>query len=69
MNLKKKILIVLLGAVGGFAYYYFVGCYNGRCLIQSNPYLSILYGAAIGWAAAGLIPVKKNNSDSDPITK
>lgn len=70
MNLKKKILIILLGAVGGFAYYYFVGCYNGSCLIQSNPYLSTLYGASLGWAAAGLIiPVKKYDSDSDPIKK
>ncbi len=44
----KRTLIVLAGAGGGFAYYYFIGCLNGTCPITSNPYASAAYGAAIG---------------------
>ena len=44
----KRGLVVLLGAVGGYAYYYFVGCASGACPISSNPYISVAYGALIG---------------------
>ncbi len=39
---------VVLGALGGFAYYYFVGCVSGTCPITSNPYISTGYGALMG---------------------
>ena len=53
----KKILPVLVGAVLGFTYYYFIGCRTGTCPITGNPYISILYGVLIGliW----VIPTKK----------
>lgn len=44
----KRTLVVLLGAVGGFAYYYFIGCASGACPITSNPYISTGYGALVG---------------------
>lgn len=44
----KKYLPILIGAAAGYAYYYFIGCYNGTCIIQSNPYISTLYGALFG---------------------
>lgn len=44
----KRTLIVLAGAAGGFAYYYFIGCVSGACPITSNPYISTAYGAAVG---------------------
>ncbi|MGQ9806584.1 MAG: DUF6132 family protein [Chlorobiales bacterium] len=37
-----------LGALGGFAYYYFIGCASGTCAITSNPYISTGYGALMG---------------------
>ena len=37
-----------VGAVLGFAYYYFIGCASGTCAITSNPYISTAYGAMIG---------------------
>jgi len=43
-----KFAAIPLGAALGYAYYYFIGCQNGRCLIQSNPYFSTLYGAMLG---------------------
>lgn len=43
----KLVFPVLLGAVGGFLYYNFIGC-NGSCAITGSPYISTLYGAGIG---------------------
>lgn len=37
-----------VGAVAGFAYYYFIGCTSGSCPITGNPYLSILMGGLLG---------------------
>ncbi|HSP87457.1 MAG TPA: DUF6132 family protein [Ignavibacteriaceae bacterium] len=51
MNYKKylrKIIPVLIGALGGFLYYTFIGCYSGSCAITSNPFMSTVYGALIG---------------------
>ena len=45
----KSILIgAAIGAVLGYAYYYFVGCQSGTCPITSNPINSTLYGALMG---------------------
>lgn len=48
---KKRIKMIsglLVGAVLGFGYYFFVGCKSGTCAITSNPYISTAYGAMIG---------------------
>jgi phage shock protein E len=48
LNNKLTILGVFLGALGGYAYYHFVGCANGTCSITSKPLNSTLYGAVMG---------------------
>ncbi len=47
----KRSLVILAGAAGGYAYYYFIGCVSGTCPITSNPYISTAYGALIGGLA------------------
>jgi hypothetical protein len=49
----KLLIGIVLGALGGFAYYKFVGCASGACPITSNPYISTIYGAVIGVFASG----------------
>jgi hypothetical protein len=46
--LIKRVLPVVVGAILGYAYYYFIGCSTGSCPISSNPFISTIYGAAIG---------------------
>lgn len=49
----KMTIGTLLGAAGGFAWYWFVGCVTGSCWISSNPVLSTGYWALFGWVAGG----------------
>jgi hypothetical protein len=48
--LKYKLIFIgaIIGAIGGYAYYYFVGCANGTCAISSKPINSTLYGSFMG---------------------
>lgn len=54
----KLVLFSLLGFIGGYLYYYFIGCYNGSCPITSKWYTSSLYGMLIG-AIAGFPTAEK----------
>lgn len=45
----KRSLPAVLGALAGYAYYYFIGCASGTCPITSNPWLSTAYGALLGF--------------------
>ena len=44
---------VLGGAVLSVAYQRLVGCRSGACAITSNPYISTLYGAVVGYLMSG----------------
>ena len=49
---KKALLItgigIAIGALAGYAYYYYIGCASGTCSITSKPINSTLYGAVMG---------------------
>ena len=49
-NIKwlKFIIGLFVGAVGGYLYYYYVGCTSGTCAIQSDPYKMTAYGMMMG---------------------
>lgn len=38
-----------VGIIGGYLYFYFIGCNSGSCTITSNPYMSTLWGAVLGY--------------------
>lgn len=51
--MSKKALVItgigiVLGAIGGYLYYHFVGCASGTCVLTSKPLNSTLYGALMG---------------------
>lgn len=39
---------LLVGAIGGYLYWHFIGCSSGACPITGNPYISTGYGAMLG---------------------
>lgn len=48
--LKNKLTVigVIVGAVVGYCYFYFIGCASGTCAITSKPVNSTLYGSVMG---------------------
>jgi len=39
---------IAIGALAGYAYYFYVGCASGTCAITTKPLNSTLYGALMG---------------------
>ena len=44
----KRILPIVVGTIGGYSYYYYIGCDRG-CPITGNPFISTAYGAFAGF--------------------
>ena len=64
--LKKnylKMIGIVLGGIAGFAYYYFVGCASGTCPITSNPYISVIYGAVLGYLLLDMFKKKEHGTN------
>lgn len=62
LNNKLTVIGAILGAIGGFLYYYFVGCASGTCGITSSPVNSTLYFAVFGGLIANLIKPETKKS-------
>ncbi|HET7732826.1 MAG TPA: DUF6132 family protein [Paludibacter sp.] len=58
-----KFIGITIGGMGGFAYYYFVGCASGTCPITSNPYITIAYGALLGYLLLDMFKKKENETN------
>ena len=56
-----------VGAILGFAYYYYIGCASGTCAITSNPYISTAYGAMIGLIFVWPEKEKKTGSEASNV--
>lgn len=61
LNNKLTVIGAILGAIGGFLYYYFVGCASGTCGITSSPVNSTLYFAVLGGLIMNMIKSNDNN--------
>ncbi len=57
---KWTLVGVVLGALGGYAYYYFVGCNSGSCAITSSPVNSTVYGVLMGGLLFNIIQSEIN---------
>jgi hypothetical protein len=60
---RIQIIFLLIGAIGGFLYWRFVGCNSGTCVIKSVWYWTTLWGAAVGYLVGDFIGdiVQKRN--------
>jgi Family of unknown function (DUF6132) len=56
---------MVIGAVGGYLYWYYVGCISGTCAITSSPVNSTLYGGLMGGLMVNLFDRKKNDKTPD----
>jgi len=61
LNNKLTVIGVIFGAIGGYLYYYFVGCASGTCGITSSPVNSTLYFAVLGGLVVNLIKPTDNS--------
>jgi hypothetical protein len=48
LKYRLELAGILLGALAGWSYWYFVGCTSGTCPITSKPLNSMTYGAVMG---------------------
>ena len=53
---------IVLGAVGGYLYYHFIGCRSGSCPINSNPWISTLWGLLIGYLLGDMFRFRKKKT-------
>jgi hypothetical protein len=65
--LKKRWLRIagtVLGLLGGYLYYHFIGCNSGTCPITSNPWVSTLYGGLIGFLLSDIVKPKSKKENN-----
>jgi hypothetical protein len=56
---KLSLFGVVVGALGGFLYWNYIGCASGTCMITSKPINSTLYGALMGFLLFGMFQKEK----------
>jgi len=58
-NRKFEIIGGILGIIGGYLYWKYVGCISGTCPIQANWYSMVPYGLVMGILVGALFKPKK----------
>lgn len=67
---RYKLMFAIIGAVGGFMYWKFVGCVSGTCPIKSVWYLMTLWGTAMGYLLGDLtvnFVIKRETEDDKTV--
>jgi hypothetical protein len=60
-NYRLHLIGGILGGIGGYAYYHFIGCSTGSCAITSKPINSTLYGSFMGILLFSSFKIKSKN--------
>ncbi|MCC7401961.1 MAG: hypothetical protein IT214_10810 [Chitinophagaceae bacterium] len=66
---KLWVIGIAAGAIGGYLYYYFIGCVSGTCPITSRPLNSTLYGALMGGLFFNLFKKENKTSNKNKVTE
>lgn len=69
MKYFKWIIALVVGAAGGLAYWYFIGCNSGSCAITSSPINSSIYGAIMGWLILTTVATDRKNKSHEQNNK
>jgi hypothetical protein len=56
---------IVLGGIGGYLYYYYIGCQTGTCAITSNPWMSVFWGIAVGYLVFDIFHKKETSAETD----
>ena len=64
---RLALILLIIGGIGGFLYWKYVGCLSGTCAIKSVWYWSTLWGAAVGYLIGDLIAdfIKKRKKSKE----
>jgi len=63
--LKNNIITlsgIILGALGGYLYWYFIGCATGTCPLTSNWFIMLIYGLLTGGLIGNIVQDKVQSS-------
>lgn len=63
--LKEQVLAIIgiiLGAIGGYLYWHYIGCVSGTCPITSSPIMSTIWGALLGGLLLSVFKKDKKES-------
>ncbi len=64
---RIQLLTAIIGAIGGFLYWKFIGCETGTCPIKSVWYYTVLWGTLAGYLVGdivdGIIRKRKKRED------
>ena len=52
----------IIGGIGGYLYWHFVGCSTGTCPLTSSPVMSVIWGALLGGLVFSIIFTNKKNN-------
>ena len=52
----------VIGGVGGYLYWYYIGCTSGTCPITSSPIMSVIWGTLMGALLFSMIFGNKKNT-------
>jgi len=57
---RSYIIGGLIGGIGGYLYWYKIGCSSGTCPITSSPVMSVIWGALMGALLLSIVLPKKS---------
>lgn len=63
--LKEQVLAIIgiiLGAIGGYLYWHYIGCVSGTCPNTSSPIMSTIWGALLGGLLLSMFKKDKKES-------
>lgn len=68
-NNKLYFIGALIGGIGGFLYWKYIGCLSGTCGITSSPVNSTLYFAMMGALVFGFFKKEKKSAETETLVK